>query len=450
MKYVCILVVFGLFGANLSFAQLPESNIIISDPLPVDETLLPQNLSVKTDKSIYHLGQTITVTGKATDTSPQNWIQINTSNLRIIDLAGTVLEKISPNQNIQIATSIKNINTINQPFVYIIQIEDNKGEIKSTRWFSGELVPGQSFEPSLSWIPEESGIYFGKILVWDTLEGMKPISFSITFTLNVGNELKSMQDEKILRVSFEPLTLKVQNSNNGIILVDQIEPSKNQFSINYLSQGKFWKESEKYMVMVHQFQNTASTTFRIASPAEEIIPPNDNQFPKIIYQITPNTVYANKPIQFDARDSYDLDGSIVNYEWYFGDGGFSQSPNPTHTYANPNSENEVLLKVTDNDGAQTPKKIPLPILPPIPTNPTPDPTEPCGPGTELVNGICQKITSKKDPIPPELIIAAVCGTIAVVTGSAIAIKFNGRTTKGQGRKDPVSGEIHVEIRGGLE
>lgn len=51
--------------------------------------------------------------------------------------------------------------------------------------------------------------------------------------------------------------------------------------------------------------------------------------------------------------SYDPDGSIVSWEWDFGDGATSTEQNPSHTYASPGTY-AVTLTVTDNEGATDP------------------------------------------------------------------------------------------------
>jgi PKD repeat protein len=54
-------------------------------------------------------------------------------------------------------------------------------------------------------------------------------------------------------------------------------------------------------------------------------------------------------LTFNGSGSYDPDGSIVSYDWDFGDGNTSSEESPTHTYAQ-NGTYTVTLNVTDDDG----------------------------------------------------------------------------------------------------
>jgi len=73
-------------------------------------------------------------------------------------------------------------------------------------------------------------------------------------------------------------------------------------------------------------------------------PPNAS----FTYYPTSPTVYA--PVQFDGTGSSDTDGSIVSYNWSFGDGSTSTGPFVTHTFFYPGTY-PVTLRVTDDDGA---------------------------------------------------------------------------------------------------
>jgi hypothetical protein len=59
--------------------------------------------------------------------------------------------------------------------------------------------------------------------------------------------------------------------------------------------------------------------------------------------------YAPMDVSFDASCSYDPDGSVVSYQWDFGDGGWDTAAATSHTYWSPGSYT-VTLTVTDDQG----------------------------------------------------------------------------------------------------
>jgi glucose/arabinose dehydrogenase/chitodextrinase len=67
------------------------------------------------------------------------------------------------------------------------------------------------------------------------------------------------------------------------------------------------------------------------------------------FTANPNPVVVLIPVEFNASASYDPDGTIVSYEWNFGDGEQDNRSGPivTHIYGEPGRYN-VSLKVTDN------------------------------------------------------------------------------------------------------
>ena len=64
----------------------------------------------------------------------------------------------------------------------------------------------------------------------------------------------------------------------------------------------------------------------------------------------PYTGTAGVPVNFDGTGSNDPDGTIVAYDWNFGDGNSGTGPTPSHTYATDGTFN-VTLTVTDDGGA---------------------------------------------------------------------------------------------------
>lgn len=69
-----------------------------------------------------------------------------------------------------------------------------------------------------------------------------------------------------------------------------------------------------------------------------------------VADIAPCSCDFGETITFDGSGSYDLDGTIVSYEWTFGDGTTGSGVNPTHYYSDYGSY-WVTLIVTDDDGA---------------------------------------------------------------------------------------------------
>lgn len=75
---------------------------------------------------------------------------------------------------------------------------------------------------------------------------------------------------------------------------------------------------------------------------------DDNALPVASFVASRGVSY---PVQFTST-STDDDGTIVAYDWEFGDGDFSTEENPLHVYDTPGTYT-VILTVTDDHGAQT-------------------------------------------------------------------------------------------------
>ena len=78
---------------------------------------------------------------------------------------------------------------------------------------------------------------------------------------------------------------------------------------------------------------------------------SSNAPPVASFSYSPDDPMANETITFNAYSSYDHDGTVINYEWDFGDGNITNTTEPiiTHSYSSA-SDYMVSLTVTDDGG----------------------------------------------------------------------------------------------------
>lgn len=90
--------------------------------------------------------------------------------------------------------------------------------------------------------------------------------------------------------------------------------------------------------------NENITTVRIRHPSEKPPPASPISMIKKL-----DNAYINDKIFFDGSWSYDPDGTIISYNWSFGDGTFGTGEIIIHNYTIV-GEYTITLTVTDNDG----------------------------------------------------------------------------------------------------
>ncbi len=95
----------------------------------------------------------------------------------------------------------------------------------------------------------------------------------------------------------------------------------------------------------------------------------NTQSPVAAIVVSDNSVPFGTSVNFDGTNSSDPDGTIVSYQWDFGDGTTSNSAIVDHTYQQAGSF-QVSLTVTDNDGLsdaevtsiQVTNELPTPVI----------------------------------------------------------------------------------------
>ena len=76
-----------------------------------------------------------------------------------------------------------------------------------------------------------------------------------------------------------------------------------------------------------------------------------NRIPTAIFTSQPYWNGPDVPFTFDASESFDLDGEIVQYIWSFGDGASGEGMVVQHAYVRPGWKPLVTLTVVDENGA---------------------------------------------------------------------------------------------------
>jgi hypothetical protein len=105
--------------------------------------------------------------------------KVSVSRLSLIDQEGNGVGKFAPGERVWIKSDLKNKLSTEQEFTYIVQIKSGDGFPVTINWVDGVLTPNMEFAPSISWVPEEEGIYFAEIFVWHSMDNPMPLASSI-------------------------------------------------------------------------------------------------------------------------------------------------------------------------------------------------------------------------------------------------------------------------------
>jgi hypothetical protein len=111
--------------------------------------------------------------------------QVNSSNPRIVDSFGNVITTAKVNQQILIGADLKNMQQREQPFAYLVQIENSDGITISLSWITGTLDGDQFLNLAESWLPTSSGKYTAQIFVWQSLSEPNALSRPLSTTITV-------------------------------------------------------------------------------------------------------------------------------------------------------------------------------------------------------------------------------------------------------------------------
>jgi len=107
-----------------------------------------------------------------------------------------------------------------------------------------------------------------------------------------------------------------------------------------------YSEPKNYTIKLEVQDNNGATTTALHNI--NIIEIKPDMKPPVSITKGPYFEYTNETITFNSDSSFDSDGVIINYTWYFGDGNISYLENSIHRYTKSGNY-VVILKVTDND-----------------------------------------------------------------------------------------------------
>lgn len=144
----------------------------------------------------------------------------------------------------------------------------------------------------------------------------------------------------------------IEISVNGIVKVatSQLQPSKGSYQTSLIV--------NRNNTLIVKVKGSPLANITVGIKAESA---NVNLPPVANFSFTPTSGIAPELVSFSGLTSSDPDGSIVSYEWNFGDGGTALGALPVHSYVSAGNYN-VTLTVTDNQGARSSRSQVISIL----------------------------------------------------------------------------------------
>lgn len=288
---------------------------------------------------------------------------------RIYNVTLTVTDNSGKTKSVTKAVDLRNTNPVanfnfyNQGNLSIslsgLSSTDIDGTVVSYHWNFGDGVTGTGAQVSHSY--NSPGPYVVTLTVVDNAGGSNDISKTVIAT-------NGANSPPIANFTFSP-------SSGGIPLIVQVNASTSyqpghENEVDHGIQSCQWTVTPQGTGDKFLTSNNCITSLGIYEPGQYdinlTVTALDGQSATSKQQITvtsgggtnqnpvANFFYVENPpnskiVQFNGTPSYDPDGSIVSFQWSFGDGGFSFDQSPVHTYQGAGNYT-VTLMVVDNGG----------------------------------------------------------------------------------------------------
>ena len=143
-------------------------------------------------------------------------------NPRIVDTFGNSLNTVSVDQQVQISADLANGQDREQVFAYLIQIQNDDNVPTSLGWITGSLTSGQSFSPSLSWIPDTVDSYITNLYILDDLTNMNLLSPPLKLSIEIDGNIEEINTTFEEPTFSQSDTLTVSLSDDSLSTGDSI------------------------------------------------------------------------------------------------------------------------------------------------------------------------------------------------------------------------------------
>jgi len=282
------------------------------------------------------------------------------SNTASVSVNVTAPDNILP---IAILNVDKNSGVINDTFVFdVSNSRDPDGSIILYRLDFGDGTSTQFVNPApISHIYKTVGVFIAKLTATDNRSGVSLETVDSTKTIQINNQppVANFSYSPIGAFTFDPITF-IDNSSdpeNSLVRWSWDFGDGTNFTTTDPLQKNPTKSyndgNRNYTVTLTVFDN-----FGLSNTASKIVFINNRKpFAVISTSSTPvnNVIFGTAPftVTFDSN-SYDLDGTVVNYEWYINGllGTPFRTKSFTYTFSTPRFiPYSVTLKVQDDDGA---------------------------------------------------------------------------------------------------
>ena len=115
--------------------------------------------------------------------------KVNLEKINVVNSFGHKFDEIRTEQVLQIAADITNPGSQEQNFAYVVEITDEQNRhVQPAKWATGTLNPVQTFNVSLSWIPEDAGEYKASLFIGTDIDSVLQVA-DIEISVNLDGDI---------------------------------------------------------------------------------------------------------------------------------------------------------------------------------------------------------------------------------------------------------------------